>query len=121
MNLKDFFQFLSNNKKIYINSNTGKGKTLILTIFALLYANLNPNNKIISNYHLNIYNNQTNESMCEYTKYSLLPFSKLLKGNYLVLIDDFISVKKYLKNFNSVLATLSRKTNIDVMISLHYY
>ena len=59
--------------------------------------------------------------MWEYTKFGLLPFSKLVKGNYLIILDDFKAVRKYLKNFGSILAILSRKLNVYVIITLHYY
>jgi hypothetical protein len=118
---QDFCQFIDNNKKLYINSNTGKGKTLLASLLALFFLETHINFKVISNYKLNIYNKKTNKSMCEYTKFGLLPFSKLTKGNYLIIIDDFKAVKQYLKNFGSILAILSRKLNVYVIITLHYY
>ena len=117
----DLKGFLDDNKKLYINSNTGKGKTLILSLLALLFIDLFPEYTIIANFHLNIFDKKTKKSKCIYSKYSLLPFSELKKGKFLVLIDDFISVKKDLQNFGSILGTLSRKLNVLVYISLHYY
>ena len=117
----DFCQFVDENKKQYINSNTGKGKTLLASLFALFFLETHPNFSIISNFHLNIYNNKTKKNMCEYTQFGLLPFSKLEKGNYLIILDDFKAIKQYLQNFGSILAILSRKLNVYVLITLHYY
>lgn len=117
----DLKGFLDDNKKLYINSNTGKGKTLVLSLLALLFIDLFPEYTIIANFGLNIFDKKTKKSKCIYSKFGLLPFSELKKGKFLVLIDDFIAVKKDLQNFGSILATLSRKLNILVYISLHYY
>jgi hypothetical protein len=119
--LNDFCRFIDENKKLYVNSNTGKGKTLLASLLALFFLETHPNFKIIANYHLNIFDNKTNKSLCEYTPLGLLPFSKLEKGNYLIILDDFKAIKQHLENFGSILAILSRKLNVYVLITLHYY
>jgi hypothetical protein len=119
--LLKFCQFFDNNKKMYINGNTGRGKTLGASLFALFFLETHPEFKVIANYILNIYSKKTKKSMCEFTKFGLLPFSKLTEGNYLLIIDDFKAVKRYLKNFGSILAIMSRKLNIYCLITLHYY
>jgi hypothetical protein len=119
--LLKFCQFLDNNKKMYINANTGGGKTLLSSLIALFFLETHFGYRTISNYKLHIYDKITNKSLCEFTKFGLLPFSKLRNGNYLLIIDDFKAVEQYLKNFGSILAILSRKLNIYCLITLHYY
>lgn len=119
--INDFCKFIDQNKKLYVNSNTGKGKTLLASLLGLIFLSTHSNFKIIANYHLNIFDNKTNKSLCEYTPLGLLPFSKLEKGNYLIILDDFKAIKQHLANFGSILAILSRKLNVYVLITLHYY
>jgi hypothetical protein len=119
--LLEFCRFIDDNKKTYINANTGKGKTLLASLLALFFLETHPSFKVISNYKLNIFDKKTNKSKCEFTKFGLLPFNKLKEGNYLIIIDDYKAVMKYLENFGSILAIFSRKANIYVIITLHYY
>jgi len=119
--LLDLCEFFDTNKKLYVNGNTGKGKTLDASVLGLIFLETHINFKIIANYHLNIYDIKTNENLCEYSKFGLLPFSRLELGNYLIIIDDFKAVKNFLQNFGNILAVLSRKENIYVIITLHYY
>jgi len=89
----NFLEFLDLNKKIYFNMNTGKGKTLIASIIALLFLELHPDFHIFANFHLNIYNKKTNKSMCSFTPYGILPYTELDKGKFLIILDDFINLK----------------------------
>ena len=38
----DLVDFLTDNEKLFVNSNTGKGKTLDLSVFALIFMDNNP-------------------------------------------------------------------------------
>lgn len=117
----DLVDFLTDNEKLFVNSNTGKGKTLDLSVFALIFMDNNPDFNGIANYHLNIYDIITNKPKFEFSKYGLLPFNRLEKGNWLIMIDDFIAVKKDLQNLGSILGTLARKMNVHFWTSIHYY
>lgn len=119
--LTSFKIFLDENKKLYINANTRHGKTLLASILALFFLETHPNFHIISNYTLNIYNKKTNKKMTTKSKYSIFPYSKLMEGNFLVIIDDFVRVKRYLQNFGNVLAVFSGKLNVYIYMTLHYY
>lgn len=117
----NFLEFLDLNKKIYFNMNTGKGKTLIASIFALLFLELHPNFKVFSNFHLNIWNKKTHEKMTIFTPFGVLPYSELDKGSFLIILDDFINLKNWLQNFTKIIAVLCRKELIYTYITLHYY
>lgn len=117
----DLVDFLDETEKLYINSNTGKGKTLLLALFSLFFIDSHPNFKGIANFHLNIFDKETGKNKFQFSKYSLLPFNELEKGNWIIIIDDIIAVKQDLQNFGSILGTLSRKLNVYCYISMHYY
>ena len=117
----NFLQFLDLNKKIYFNMNTGKGKTLIASIMALLFLELHDDFHIFSNFHLNIWNKKTKKSMCSFTPYGILPYSTLDKGKFLIILDDFINLRHWLQNFTSIIAVLCRKELIYTYITLHFY
>lgn len=119
--IDDLLLFFDLYKKIYFNMNTGKGKTLIASIMALLFLELHPDFHIFSNFHLNIWNKKTHKSMTTFTSYAILPYSILEKGKFLVIIDDYINLKQWLKNFTSIIAVLCRKDLIYTYITLHYY
>ena len=101
--------------KLYITNNTGAGKTSLGVYLAYKYRyefKASYNNPIYSTIKLNIPNSI-------YTPYMLLPYSKILKGKCLILIDDIVN----LKNANPIielLAILSRKTDIDIIITSQY-
>lgn len=107
--------------KIIVLNNTGRGKTLIASELALYILNEKKYYKSIGNFHLNIFSNKTNELLHEYTQFGFLPHQKILSGKFLLILDDYISVKQLLRNFNSILARLVRKVDIDVIIIAHYY
>lgn len=117
----DFLKFLDLNKKIYFNMNTGKGKTLIASVFALLFLELHPNFHIFANFHLNIWNKKTKKKMTTFTPFGILPYSTLDKGKFLIILDDFINLRNWLQNFTSIIAVLCRKELIYTYITLHYY
>jgi len=106
--------------RAYFCNDSGTGKTLASSIFALLYAELNPNNIIYANYHLNIYNNITNKNVCQYVPYSLLPFSIIENGNAMIILDDFYAIKNS-DFYSSILASMSRKLDLELLLTIQYY
>lgn len=106
--------------KAYINNETGSGKTMFASILALLYSELNPNNDIYANYHINLYDIETNKLKVIYTRFSLLPFSRIEKGNCLIILDDFYAIKNA-DYYSGLLATLSRKTQMEILLTIQYY
>lgn len=89
----------------------GKGKTLWSVIYAMDYAKKYPNNPIYSNFHLDLPN-------AIYTPFLVLPYNKLEKS--LVIGDDFFNVKN-LDYFISIIASLSRKADLDIILTCQYY
>lgn len=106
--------------KAYINNETGSGKTLFSSILALLYSELNPTCKIYANYHINLYDKETNKPKVIYTQFSLLPFSEIEKGNCLIILDDFYAIKNA-DYYSGILAVLSRKTKMEIILTIQYY
>ncbi len=89
----------------------GKGKTLFSTIYAMDYADLKPNQKIYANYTLNL-------SSAVFTPYMFLPFNQL--KNCAIICDDFYALKSA-KNLVSVIVNMSRKMDIDIILTCQYY
>ena len=89
----------------------GTGKTSFATSYALKYSEKYPNNMIYANYHLKLKN-------FEYTPYMVLPFSKM--KDCLIIADDFYALECQ-KGFTKVISNFSRKTDIDIIITVQYY
>jgi hypothetical protein len=101
--------------KIYITNNTGSGKTALAVYLAkkYRYSKFTPiTNPIYANLKINLPN-------VIYTPNMLLPYSTILKGNCLVIIDDVIFLEN-IKPIIEILAVLSRKTDIDIIITSQY-
>jgi len=90
-----------------ITSQMGKGKTLLMSLYALEYSKQYKNNMIYANYSLDLKN-------FIYTPYLFLPFSKL--QNCLLLIDDIYALQN-LSSFVSVVVNMSRKMDIHILVS----
>lgn len=99
--------------KVYILGNTGTGKTATAMFLALLYRLLNSINIIYSNCSINIKN-------FIFSEFMFLPMDKIKKGNCMLIFDDYKALTS-LNNYASVLAVLSRKTNIEVIFTIQYY
>lgn len=99
--------------KAYINANTGKGKTCLCVYLARVYNQLNPLNTIYANFKLNIPNSV-------YSRFLFLPFSTIEKGNCMLIFDDFYALKN-VEQYTSILAVLSRKVNVEILITIQYY
>lgn len=106
--------------RAYINNESGSGKTLLASILALLYSELNPNNDIYANFHINLYDVKTDKPKVVYTKFALLPFSRIEKGNCLIILDDFYAIKNA-NYYSGLLAAISRKTLMEVILTIQYY
>jgi len=89
----------------------GSGKTLFATNYACDYSKRHPKNKIYANYNLKLKN-------FFYTPFLFLPFSDL--RNCLIIADDFYALQN-LKQFTQVVVNLSRKRNIDLILTCQYY
>ena len=101
--------------KAYITGNTGTGKTLLAGVFGLYYRQ-NHNiktHKIYANLGLNI-------PGVVYTQFGFIPYSKVIKGNSLVILDDFKNLGN-MKGFSTYLTTVSRKTNTQIIATVQYY
>ena len=95
---------------MYSISNRGKGKTLFMMIFAYFYSRIFPNNRINSNFSLNLPN-------FVYNKYSFFPYDDIF--DTLILIDDC----KYVKSVSKIVeitAQDSRKSNLYLILSAQY-
>lgn len=106
--------------RAYINNDSGSGKTLFIAILCLLYAELNPTCHIFANFHLNIYNKKTNKKMTTFSKFGLIPYSRIEKGFCLIALDDFYALRNS-DFYTSILAILSRRQFIEVYLSIQYY
>lgn len=95
----------------YVLGVMGLGKTAFTSLYALQFSKDNPNSMIYANYHLSLKN-------FIYTPYMFLPFSKLDKC--LIIADDFYTLKN-LKGFTSTCVNLSRKANLDILLTAQYY
>jgi hypothetical protein len=89
----------------------GKGKTLFCSLMALLYSLLFPNNKIYSNFKLNLPN-------AIYTQLMLFSLTDL--HDCMIICDDFYAMKN-LENLIAVMVNLSRKNNIQIYLTCQYY
>ncbi len=89
----------------------GKGKTMFATIYAIEYSKKYPNHKIYANYRLNLEN-------AVYSPCMFLPFRRL--KNCLIIFDDIYSSRN-LETLIGVIVNLSRKSNIEIIITAQYY
>lgn len=85
----------------------GSGKTLLATIMAYVYYKSNPNNKIYANYSLKLPN-------FVYTPNLILPFSEL--RDCLLIVDDIYACQN-IKGLVQVIVNLSRKNNVEVVLT----
>jgi len=99
--------------KAYIEGFTGTGKTALSVFFSRLYREYNPLFTIYSNVKLNI-------EKVIYTQFGYLPFSKIKKGNCMILLDDYGNLDNT-KNYSTYLSTIARKTNTQIILTIQYY
>lgn len=93
----------------------GGGKTLFSSLYALEWSKIHENGKIYSNYRLNLPN-------ATFTKFGLLPFSELEQNNHtLIILDDFLALKQQVSGILQCIANMSRKLNIDLILTAQYY
>ncbi len=103
--------------------NTGTGKTLSGTCLAYIFVDDCKRKKlkfeVFGNLHLTEIENFT------YTPFGVFPYSKFeknIKNNIytLLFLDDLKSLDN-LKQFEKIVASASRKANIDIVITVQYY
>ncbi|HEC92912.1 MAG TPA: hypothetical protein ENI51_07990 [Candidatus Atribacteria bacterium] len=90
--------------------NTGQGKTLWASLYALIWQKKHPNGHIYANYHLNLPN-------AHFTPLMFLPFSKLKEC--LIIFDDVAALDVVMR-FSKVTANISRKNNIELIFTAQY-
>ena len=95
----------------YILGIMGSGKTMLATIYALEYSQLHPDSNIYANYHLKL-------PHFHYTPFMFLDFSNL--HNCLIITDDFYALQN-VKAFLLVMVNLSRKADIEIILTAQYY
>lgn len=98
----------------YLIDKMGSGKTLFATFYAFLFRMINPVAPIYANYKIDISN-------FIYSPYFTLPYSTIEKSLASLLIADDIKVLKNLDNFMILISCMSRKRNIDVILTGQYY
>lgn len=101
--------------KVFIDGNTGSGKTSTTVYFARLYNYLNPHGNIYSNCNINFLKN------FHYTPLMVLPISLLIKKPAMLIFDDTYSFKKILEKYISILAVFERKLDLEVFFTIQYY
>ncbi len=89
----------------------GAGKTLLASIVAYKYRQKYKDNTIYANYHLNLDN-------FVYTPYFFLPISQL--ENAMIIFDD-ISNLNLIKNLMKLIANVSRKRKLYLILTMQYY
>lgn len=89
----------------------GGGKTLFATLYAKEYSRMYPKQLIYSNFKLKLPNST-------YSPFLLLPFSQLKKC--LIIADDYYALQN-VGGFVQVVVNLSRKLDIDIIITCQYY
>ena len=89
----------------------GKGKTLLTTHLAKRYSIINPDSKIYSNYKLKL-------KSAIYSPFLIFPYTKL--ENCMLICDDFANLKN-LDAFISIISSLSRKKDIEIILTAQYY
>lgn len=97
--------------KGYTIGNTGAGKTLWASLYALEWAKNHPKGKIFANYHLNLPN-------ANFTPIMFLPFDKL--KDCLIIFDDVSSLETIMR-FSKVTANRSRKKQMELIFTAQYY
>lgn len=99
---------------LYVVGVMGSGKTVFTTLYALIFSLLHPKAPIYSNYNLKLKNFIYTPTMC-------LPYSTLIKlKRGLILIDDIASLPN-IDNFIMIMASMSRKLKLDIIITSQYY
>ena len=101
--------------KVFLDGNTGTGKTSSLVCISRLYSQLFPKRKIYTNFHLENIKNVI------YTPFMFLPISEIIKGKCLLLFDDCYVFKKVLDKYISILSVFSRKLKISTFYTIQYY
>lgn len=92
---------------IMIVGSMGSGKTMLATLIAKYYSEKYPNRKIFANYQIKLPN-------FIYSPYMILPFSELKES--LLICDDYYALQNT-KGFTQVLVNLSRKNDIDIILT----
>lgn len=93
----------------------GGGKTLYSSLYALEWSKIHENGKIYANYRLKLPN-------FTYSRFGLLPFSELEKNEHtLIILDDFLALKQQVSGILQCIANMSRKLNIDLILTAQYY
>lgn len=95
----------------YVEKVMGGGKTQMISLYARRWSHNHHHGKIYANYKLNLPNTT-------FSPYMFLGFSELRKkGAKLILIDDFGAYKN-MKQFSIVIANLSRKTDMEILLTV---
>ena len=89
----------------------GRGKTLFASLYAKEYSTRFPDRKIYCNYHLNLQN-------VIYSPCMFLPYKSLEKC--LIIYDDIYSSKS-LDRLIGIIVNLSRKKDLDIILTGQYY
>lgn len=93
----------------------GSGKTLFSTYYACVFRQENPNAPIYANYRLKLPN-------FHYIPYLIFSYTEVKKSQTsLIIVDDLASYEKILDNFLRFSASLSRKTETDIILISQYY
>lgn len=93
----------------------GGGKTTFMTFYARLFEQ-ETRGKIYANYHLK------NVSNFVYNPYLVIPISELEKNeNSLILVDDIKTLNINIEHFLKIIASISRKASVDVVMTGQYY
>lgn len=100
----------------YVNAIYGGGKTTFTTFHALLYHQLYPNSHIYANYIINL-----PKSIFHYTPVMILPLNEIINSERTLIIIDDIKSLPILDFFITIIASISRKKNLDIMITGQYY
>jgi len=95
--------------------NTGAGKTLWVSLYARRWKKKNPNGIIYCNYHLNLPD-------VHFTPFMVLPFEEIRDcGVKVLIIYDDVSNLDEIKRFAKMLANMSRKLRIEMIMTAQYY
>lgn len=98
----------------YLSEKMGSGKTLFSTYYALLFRELYPKAKIYANYKIKTTN-------FIYSPLLALPLSEIAKSKRSLIIIDDCKALKDLEYFSTIIASLSRKTKTDIILTGQYY
>lgn len=101
--------------KIFLDAETGSGKTSTLVIQCRLYRQLYPHRHIYANFHLK------NVPYFTYSPFMFLPLSTIMEGKCFLCFDDSYVFKGVLDHYISLLSVFSRKLKIDTTFTIQYY